>query len=147
MRRRDLFETIWILEVVLGLAPAIFTVLAGMASYAVLLPVLPALITDPQTSAMRRISLITVMLVGGILGLTGIAMALQPRTLRGRPKLKATALAFALMGILAEVCYVVEEGWTSVTSSVFSLWVLLGPLFVGVHCLYRLIHMTHDAVD
>lgn len=140
MDRQRLFEALWITELIIGLLPAFVTLSAGLLSYVFLLPILlPHLLTKSldRAIALRTFLSLSGMVIGGISGLTGIGLALWPERLRRNPILKHAAILLGSAGILAEGLYAAKEGLRAITSNAFSLWVVLGPLIVGIHCLYR----------
>jgi hypothetical protein len=139
MNRRRLFEALWVMELIIGLLPAFAVLSASLLSYAFLVPILlPHLLTkSPSSTALRTILLLSGMVLGGIMGLTGIGLSLWPERLHRSPRLKRTAILLGCAGILAEALYTATDGPRAIASNAFSLWVVVGPLIVGGHCLYR----------
>jgi hypothetical protein len=140
MNHQRLFGALWVTELIVGLLPAFVTLCAGFFSYALVVPVLlPHLLTSSPDGfvALRTFLLLSGVVIGGILGLTGIWLALRPERLHRSPLLKYAAILFSCAGLLAEGLYAATEGTREITSNVFPLWVVLGPLIVGIHCFYR----------
>jgi hypothetical protein len=77
------------------------------------------------------------MVVGGMMGLAGVGLTLWPERLHRSPLLKRVAILLGCAGVLAEGLYAAKEGPVAIVTNAFSLWVVLGPLIVGIHCLYR----------
>jgi sulfite exporter TauE/SafE len=135
MYRDLLSDAWWMTELIVGLLPAFLTLCAGFMSYIIMVPfVVPHLLERTDGFVVLRTFLVlSGMVIGGILGLIGIWLALLWPELPHRSPLKYVAILFTCAGLLAEGLYVAKEG----VSNIFSLWVVLGPLIVGVHCLYR----------
>ena len=146
MQRQRLSSLLWTIEVVLGLLPSAVLLLISMPSYLLLLTVLPRIVQD-HGAALRSFLSITAMFLGGILGLTAIAMACSPNRLRRSPRLRLLALLFACAGVAAETVCIAEEGFRVTGSNLFMVWVLLGPLIIGLHCLYRIFHVEADTKE
>src|ERR1700687_3673208 len=102
MNRQRLLSILWGIEIIVGVLPAIIMLGMGLISYLVLLQVVPQLLRNGETAAMRTVFLATGTTVGGILGVAWILMAYRPETLRQRPKRKRLAVVFACAGICAE---------------------------------------------
>ena len=137
MNRQRLLSILWGIEIIVGVLPAIIMLGMGLISYLVLLQVVPQLLPNGETAALRTVFLATGTTVGGILGVASILMAYRPETLRQRPKRKRLAVVFACAGICAETLYLMSGGMHDVSSHLLACWVTLGPLIVGAHCAYR----------
>jgi hypothetical protein len=130
-------STLWVLEVIIGVLPATIVLAASLFSYVLLLATVPELLAHPDPgakAALHTVLLTAGMIVGGTLGLVAIAMAFNPDELRSRPRMRRVASLFGCAGVVALVGLVVDEGRRI---NVYELLVLLGPLIVGLHCLYR----------
>ena len=133
-KRENLWSVLWIVEVAVGLLPAGIILLTGVASYLPLLMIASGLVGDRDPVFLKTFFHITVMVVGGMLGLLSIGMAFDPNRLRRSACLRMMAVAFGCAGILAEILFAQSGGGTP---NLFRLWVLLGPVLVGAHCAYR----------
>jgi len=134
--RQRLFSVLWIIELIVGLFPIAMVLLASIPSYILLLTILPKLLLNWDAAALRSFLTIIAMILCGTLGLTGITIASAER-LRRDPRLKRLAVLFGCAGVAAETIYVLNEGFRATASNPFTLWALLGPLIIGLHCLYR----------
>jgi len=112
--------------------------IASSMSYFFLLWTLPDLLMHPQAAALQTFALITAMLGGGSLGLLAIGMALCPEVLQQNRTRKKLALVFACAGLAAELLYVHFAGLRHVLTNAFSIWMLTGPMVLGIHLLYRI---------
>ena len=114
--------------------------MAAAVPYGVLLTTIPSWFrgpADPGLSAgIGGVLKISVMVVGGILGLLSIALAADADRIRNGRALRMVATGFACMGLCAEVVYIRGEGIHSVLSNLFIGWALVGPLIVGAHFAY-----------
>ena len=134
--KKNLWSVLWVIEFAVGLAPATAFLYLGGILYAALFTTLPKLLSHPEPAALKDFFRMTVIVVGGGLGLISIVMAFQPHRLRRRAQLKIVALVFGCAGVLAEALYVQSVGfWVAWNPGM--MWILLGPVVVGAHCAYR----------
>jgi uncharacterized membrane protein YjjB (DUF3815 family) len=65
VNRQRLLSILWGIEIIVGVLPAIIMLGMGLISYLVLLQVVPQLLRNGETAAMRTVFLATGTMVGG----------------------------------------------------------------------------------
>jgi len=137
MNRQRLLTIFWALEFFVGLLPAVVLLLVSLLPYLVSLPAVLSLLLDGNPAVVWSAIVLNGTMIGGIFGIAALLMAYRPETLRHSRKLKRRAIVFACAGICSEVLYLTSGGLTNVTTNVFALWIVAGPLLLGTHCAYR----------
>src|ERR1700730_8856921 len=143
MNRQSTGSILWAIEVIAGLLPAVILLIVSLVPYVVMLPAVPSMLLSRDAAVVWSAIVLNGTVVGGVLGIVAILMAYRPERLRQSPKRKRLAVAFGCAGICAEALYFMSGGLSDVGSHLFARWVMLGPLIVGAHCVFRM--LTHPS--
>ena len=117
-------------------------IIVGIVPYLVVMLIFPAAVVHREIDVLSTLVALTGLMVGGILGIAGILMAWRPETLRNRPKAMRRAVLCASAGVCGETVYFILTGARDLAFdnlTLFTLWMFLGPVIVGLHIIWRVI--------
>src|SRR5581483_6512981 len=142
MKRPDWAFALRVLEIALGLCPAIIFVIAASIPY--VFAVLALLLSffygpsDPDTSAaITSLLQISAMVFGGILGLVSIGLLSDVARFHNSRTRRVVAVVFGCAGLTAEMMFVAQGGMHTGKLDWLTVWILGGPVVVGIHFAYR----------
>lgn len=138
IRYSKLAHALWVAELAIAVFPSAALLILGLFPYLTVVLALPAALAQGDFQAAGPLTLLTIMIFGGTLGLIAIIMARNPAKLRTQPRRLVRAAMFGIAGLCAEVAYCFSVGQIDLTSHAFlTIWTILGPLIVGAHIVYR----------
>jgi len=113
--------------------------------YLMAIPAFPTMLLSGNLAEVRSALVINGTMVGGALGIVSILMAYDPERLRQNQRRKRLAMIFAGSGVCALLLYFANGGANDSSSHLLARWVVLAPLAVGIHCLYRVFSPRNTA--
>lgn len=138
MKKIDWVFAFRVVEIALGLCPAIFLLLAG-TPYLFVLVLLP--FTHPpdpgRSAAISLFARISAMVVGGILGLVSIGLLSNVAGIRNSRTRRVLAVVFGCAGLAAEIMFVLQDRIPGRGPNLATVWILTGPIVVGTHFAHR----------
>jgi hypothetical protein len=150
MSQTRFHQTLWVIEAVLGALPATIYALFWLG-WSVWITVVRRsdVLRDPRLLLDLFFPYIAVA-IATILGLlslwTGVLLA--PSELGQRPRLRLILILLFCAGMLVDVPFLVLFGVSTLRNfaveQTLMIWVLLGPLVVGIHCFYRVQRYNRD---